>query len=238
MERTATFRAMTASRASVEPSTAPLSAETALESEIRELAAQVTAFSRDASLLGVERLRQSFGRVEAAVRAARAASTRTSTRSTQHAKSLERAVDALEEKLAAAATAFRVATEKRAVAVVKRYERRVAVLGAAAADYCDTRVQTTRRRVRGEDGAQDALRIERTVAELDGAFARVAGLVHDHGLSIRDIEADVDDTMDNSESTQRSLMELLRFEAGNRALVVKLLAAVTVVGTIIVRAWT
>lgn len=81
-------------------------------------------------------------------------------------------------------------------------------------------------------------RIERSVAELGQMFVRVAGVVREHEEVLLDIEANVDDTLVHTTEAQNELMKLFQFVSGDRALIIKMFVAITVVGMIVIYFWT
>ena len=84
----------------------------------------------------------------------------------------------------------------------------------------------------------DVEKVEKTIGEISQMFIRVAGLVHEHGTVINDIESNVDDTVMNTNQAQVELLKLFRFVSGDRGLIIKILITVLFVGMIIIYFWT
>ena len=80
----------------------------------------------------------------------------------------------------------------------------------------------------------DAHRLEKTINDIGQLFYRVAGLVQEQGDLLVDLEANLDDTVQETNEAQSQLLKLFRFVSGDRQLILGLFLAVTVVGCIII----
>ena len=89
-----------------------------------------------------------------------------------------------------------------------------------------------------ESRASEMKRVEKTIAELGGIFMKVAGLVAEQQELVDDIEANVDDTATNTAEAQSELFKLLQFVSADRALIIRLLIAVTLLGMVVIWFWT
>jgi len=65
-----------------------------------------------------------------------------------------------------------------------------------------------------------------------------AKLVHDQEHLVDDIERNTDDTAEYAAEGQAELLKLLKFVSGDRALIVRMLVAVAVLGMVVVYFWT
>jgi syntaxin 5 len=76
------------------------------------------------------------------------------------------------------------------------------------------------------------------ISEVSQMFMRVAGMVQEQGEVVLDIESMTDDTAANTNQAQTELLKLFRFVSSDRALIVKLLIAVLLIGMIMIYFWT
>lgn len=64
--------------------------------------------------------------------------------------------------------------------------------------------------------------IERTINELGGIFAQLAGMVQEQGEMLQRIDANTEDVVENVEGAQRELLKYWSRVQGNRWLVAKM----------------
>ncbi|KAH9253698.1 hypothetical protein BASA81_008316 [Batrachochytrium salamandrivorans] len=85
---------------------------------------------------------------------------------------------------------------------------------------------------------QEVERVESMIGEVSQMFMRVAGMVQEQGELVQDIESLVDDSAANTSQAQTELLKLFRFVSSDRALIIKLLLTVLLVGMVMIYFWT
>lgn len=85
---------------------------------------------------------------------------------------------------------------------------------------------------------QEVEKVESMIGEVSQMFMRVAGMVQEQGELVQDIESLVDDSAANTSQAQTELLKLFRFVSSDRALIIKLLVTVLLVGMVMIYFWT